>query len=41
MKKKTFNLGSTCSCPDCGGTMIQTELADQCNNCGYYFYYGK
>lgn len=32
---------NTCSCPECGGQMIQTDLADNCTNCGYYFWYGK
>lgn len=39
LKNRLFGHGLTC--PDCGkDTLQQSDLADWCDECGYYFYYG-
>lgn len=27
-------------CPDCGQKLIQVPIADTCENCGYFVFYG-
>ena len=43
MTKKNLiysNLGSYGTCPECGGRMMCTAVADECTSCSYYQYYG-
>lgn len=28
------------TCPDCGGQLRSTDMADECMNCSYFYWYG-